>query len=312
MAKRLLVVLAVLIGCGRGGVLGGAGAGAAGASGTGGAAGCTGTATFACVAGCSSDYYRDAICDGREWACPGGLVRTSSCGPCIGLAPRGYTCGPSGWVPIDGGAGGNGGGGGIGGAAGQGGIGGDGNGSCSTTGTLCVFSAASCCGGLTCDEGVCVPPPSTDGGSSCSATTRLYCLLGSCLSDVAIATYCKDGAWTCPAGTVEQRVCGSCAGVLDGGASCVDGGAGGKGGVGGNGTDAGTDAATCAGTAAFACLIGACSNDVAMPATCRSGFWACRPGTVDTRSCRGCTGNPPPGWICGDGGWVNTDASSGG
>lgn len=108
---------------------------------------------------------------------------------------------------------------------------------------------------------------------------------------------CAAPAWCCAGLTCQVGVCVSLSST-DAGSDA--------------GSDGGSDAATCTGSTGFACLIGSCSNDVAMPATCRGGVWACPPGTVDTRSCHGCFGNPPPGWVCGDGGWMNPDASSGG
>ena len=41
-----------------------------------------------------------------------------------------------------------------------------------------------------------------------------------------------------------------------------------------------------------------------------NGIWACPTGSTDSRTCGGCTGNPPPDYVCADGGWVRADASS--
>lgn len=232
MAKRAFPVLVLLLGCNNGGVLGG-GSGAGGAAGAGGTATCTGTAPFGCMSSCATDVGMTATCRGGEWVCLSG-VRSDTC-TCPGNAPPGYVCGSDGWVRGGGGVGGAEGGAGGAGGAGQGGLGGQGNESCSTAGTLCVYAPAWCCGGLTCQGGICLPPP-----------------------------------------------------------------------------DAGTDAATCSGTAGFYCLLGNCQNDVALEASCKDGAWACPAGTTDTRSCGRCIGLPVPGSVCGDGGWVPPDATSDG
>jgi hypothetical protein len=58
--------------------------------------------------------------------------------------------------------------------------------------------------------------------------------------------------------------------------------------------------------------MGSCRSDVAIAAFCSDGAWTCAAGTVDPRGCGGCTGFPPFGYVCGDGGWVSADAGSGG
>ena len=68
------------------------------------------------------------------------------------------------------------------------------------------------------------------------------------------------------------------------------------------------DAATCSGSAGFICLFNSCQNDIAAPATCKNGAWACPSGTVACSG--GCTGNPPPGWVCVGGVWARPDAGS--
>jgi hypothetical protein len=72
--------------------------------------------------------------------------------------------------------------------------------------------------------------------------------------------------------------------------------------------DAGGDAPACAGSAGFACILGGCSNDIGTAAVCTNGIWNCPTNSIPTTSCGGCTGNPPPGWVCGDGGWTHVDA----
>jgi hypothetical protein len=54
----------------------------------------------------------------------------------------------------------------------------------------------------------------------------------------------------------------------------------------------------------FLCVVGSCANDIRSQPICINGEWACPAGSVDPRTCGGCTGNPPPGCTCGDGGWI--------
>jgi hypothetical protein len=75
--------------------------------------------------------------------------------------------------------------------------------------------------------------------------------------------------------------------------------------------DAVADAA-CTGSAGFICLVGSCNNDVGLPAVCTNGAWTCPSGTINYMACSGCTGNPPPGYVCTDGGWFRADAGGGG
>ena len=76
--------------------------------------------------------------------------------------------------------------------------------------------------------------------------------------------------------------------------------------------DAGGVDAGCAGYASFACLFGDCFNDVGLPEVCSNGTWTCPGGTIDTRTCHGCIGRPPPGYVCGSDGWVPVDAAGAG
>jgi len=64
----------------------------------------------------------------------------------------------------------------------------------------------------------------------------------------------------------------------------------------------------CVGSAGFGCLYGGCRGDVGAAPVCMNGSWGCPAGAIDTRSCGGCIGNPPPNWECGDGGWFLPDA----
>jgi len=187
----------------------------------------------------------------------------------------------------------------------------------------------------------------TGGTAGCALVPSFYCV-STCSTDVVTGQICTAGEWTCPAGTFRADTC-KCLGypppgyvcgdsgwvIVDGGADgsagaggAADGGGGrggsggaaggggaaGQGGLGGLGddTDGGADAATCTGTPPFLCLFSSCQNDVGLPAMCNQGVWMCPGGTVDTRGCNGCTGNPPPGWVCANGGWVRPDASSDG
>ncbi len=120
MAKLALLGLALLIGCSGGGGGprdggGGMAAGAGGVSGTGGTGTCTGTASFWCVSGCGSDVFEAATCDGGQWGCPLGLIRSNTCS-------GGGTSGTAGST----GAGGSGGASGGSGGSGSGGSGGSG------------------------------------------------------------------------------------------------------------------------------------------------------------------------------------------
>jgi hypothetical protein len=76
--------------------------------------------------------------------------------------------------------------------------------------------------------------------------------------------------------------------------------------------DAGGVDAGCAGYASFACLFGDCFNDVGLPAVCSNGTWTCPGGTIDARTCHGCIGRPPPGYVCGSDGWMQVDAGGAG
>jgi hypothetical protein len=71
-----------------------------------------------------------------------------------------------------------------------------------------------------------------------------------------------------------------------------------------NNQDAGGPDAACVGSAGFGCLFGGCRGDVGTAPVCSNGTFICPNGSTPTNSCGGCTGNPPPGWVCGDGGWT--------
>lgn len=68
----------------------------------------------------------------------------------------------------------------------------------------------------------------------------------------------------------------------------------------------------CTGSADFGCLFGGCRGDVGTSPICTNGAWSCPSGATDTRSCGGCTGNPPPDYVCGDGGSIHLDAGTDG
>jgi hypothetical protein len=74
-------------------------------------------------------------------------------------------------------------------------------------------------------------------------------------------------------------------------------------------TDGGGDAPACTGTAGFGCIAGSCSNDLFTTPICQSGSWSCPAGSIPSSTCGGCTGKPPRGYVCGDGGWIRVDAS---
>jgi hypothetical protein len=60
------------------------------------------------------------------------------------------------------------------------------------------------------------------------------------------------------------------------------------------------------------CLFEGCRGDTGTAAVCSNGDWVCPSGTTDPSTCGGCTGNPPPDFVCGDGGWIRVDAGAGG
>ena len=76
--------------------------------------------------------------------------------------------------------------------------------------------------------------------------------------------------------------------------------------------DASVVDAACSGSAGFGCIFNSCNNDVGTAAICSNGTWACPGGAIDTRTCHGCTGNPPPGYVCGSNGWMRVDAGGAG
>ena len=102
---------------------------------------------------------------------------------------------------------------------------------------------------------------------------------------------------------------GSIVGPDGGGGAGGQGGASG-GGAGGGGTTGGGGAGSgggCGSAAGFGCLFGGCQSDIGTAPVCANGIWSCPMGAIDTTSCGGCTGNPPPGYVCGNGGWVRVD-----
>jgi len=105
------------------------------------------------------------------------------------------------------------------------------------------------------------------------------------------------------------------AGGADGQAGA--GGAGGQagaGGAGGSAWDGGPDGADagCTGSPGFGCILGSCNNDVGTSAVCANGSWGCPAGSIPSTSCGGCIGDPPPNYVCGDGGWMRIDATGAG
>lgn len=129
---------------------------------------------------------------------------------------------------------------------------------------------------------------------------------GSC-GDAFTPSNCAAGAWTCPAGTIDARMC-ACVGrppgsgcvCMAGGWACPD--------AGGPDAQRDTGGAACIGRPA-GCAAGtaggACSDAVTSP-TCVDGSWRCGAGEVPITECA-CVGAPPGrnctcttgGWSCG-------------
>jgi hypothetical protein len=260
----------------------------------------------------------------------GGLVALLGCGSSLGGDDGGNRTGSGGAAGGQGGAAGIGGGpGGCGGSPGFGCIYGDCGNDVGTT-PVCANGTWSCpagaipstsCGGCTGN-----PPPGyvcgdggwihVDAGDVPCAGSPTYTCAVQCGSDLAEAQICTNGTWTCRAGTFDTNMyCDPCYNTNP--PSCGAGGAGGRGGAGGAGGgawDGGSDGADagCTGSPGFGCILGSCNNDVGTSAVCANGSWGCPAGSIPSTSCGGCAGNPPPNYVCGDGGWMRIDATGAG
>jgi hypothetical protein len=192
------------------------------------------------------------------------------------------------------------------------------------TGAIPSTSCGGCTGnpppGYVCGDGGWIQVDA--GGTPCAGPPTYECV-GQCGSDLGQAQICMNGMWTCRIGTFDAtKYCDPCYKTSP--PSCGMGGAGGRAGAGGAGGQAGTggvggawdggpdgEDAGCSGSPGLTCIVGSCNNDVGTPALCANGVWSCPSGSVDYKSCGGCVGNPPPNYVCGDGGWMRIDGAGG-
>ncbi len=127
-----------------------------------------------CVGGCGSASSAPAFWSGTDWACEQGIKSAAMCGVahcgdlvCSEAQPS--CC--------------------LGDCAGRE------FGARCANGWVCPEGSVSASG---CPQGACVPP-------SCGGPARTCC--PSCIAETVAMTQCVNGAWSCPAGWVEERDC---------------------------------------------------------------------------------------------------------